>query len=63
MVKILAASIKDAGFGIDSMHNFRNLPGVQSDTGNEQTLVIWTAKGMDLAEIGSRLQAVSEPLP
>jgi hypothetical protein len=45
------------------MHNFRNLHGGQSDTGNEQTLVIWTAKGMDLAKIGSRLQAVSEPLP
>jgi plastocyanin len=59
----IAASIKNAGFGIDSMHNFKDLRGGQSDTGDEQTLVIWTANGIDLSEIGSRLQAISEPLP
>jgi plastocyanin len=62
-VQNIAASIKNAGFGIDSMHNFKDLRGGQSDTGDEQTLVIWTANGMDLNEIGSRLQAISEPLP
>ena len=62
-VQNVAASIKDAGFGIDSMHNFKDLRGGQSDTGDEQTLVIWTANGMDLNEIGSGLQAISEPLP
>jgi plastocyanin len=62
-VQNIAASIKNAGFGIDSMHNFKDLRGGQSDTGDEQTLVIWTANGMDLSEIGSRLQAISEPLP
>jgi plastocyanin len=62
-VQNIAASIKNAGFGIDSMHNFKDLRGGQSDTGDEQTLVIWTANGMDLSEIGSRLQTISEPLP
>jgi hypothetical protein len=55
--------IKHTGFGIDSMHNFKDLRGGQSDTGDEQTLVIWTANGMDLNEVVSRLQAISEPLP
>ena len=62
-IQDIVADIKDAGFGIDSMHNFKDLRGGQSDTGDEQTLVIWTANGMDLNEIGSRLQAISEPLP
>ncbi|MGI8832668.1 MAG: cupredoxin domain-containing protein [Nitrososphaeraceae archaeon] len=62
-VQNIAASIKNAGFGIDSMHNFKDLRGGQSDTGDEQTLVIWTANGMDLSEIGSQLQAISQPLP
>jgi len=43
--------------------NFKDLRGGQSDTGDEQMLVLWTANGMDLSEIGSRLQAISEPLP
>jgi plastocyanin len=62
-VQSVAASIKNAGFGIDSMHNFQDLRGGQPDTGDKQTLVIWTTNGMDLSEIGSRLQAVSEDLP
>ena len=62
-VQSIVADIEDAGFGIDSMHSFKDLRGGQSDTGDEQTLVIWTANGMDLNEIGSRLQAISEPLP
>jgi plastocyanin len=62
-IQNIAATIRNAGFGIDSMHNFKDLRGGQSDTGDEQTLVIWTANGMDLSEIGSRLQAISEPLP
>jgi plastocyanin len=62
-VQNIVASIKDAGFGIDSMHNFKDLRGGQSDTGDEQTLVILTASGMDLNEVASKLQAISEPLP
>jgi plastocyanin len=62
-VQNIATTIKDAGFGIDSMQNFRDLRGGQSDTGDEQTLVIWTANGMDLSEVASKLQTISQPLP
>ena len=63
MAQDVVNGMRSSGFGIDSMHNFKDLRGGQSDTGDEQTLVIWTANGMDLSEIGSRLQAISEPLP
>jgi plastocyanin len=62
MVQDVVNGMRSSGFGIDSMHNFKDLRGGQSDTGDEQTLVIWTANGMHLNEIGSRLQAISEPL-
>ena len=62
-IENIATSIRDAGFEIDSMHNFQDLRGGQSDTGDEQTLVIWTANGMDLSEIGSALQEISEDMP
>jgi plastocyanin len=62
-VQNIATTIKDAGFGIDSMQNFKDLRGGQSDTGDEQTLVIWTANGMDLNEVASKLQTISQPLP
>jgi plastocyanin len=62
-VQSIATNIKNAGFGIDSMHNFKDLRGGQSDTGDEQTLVVWTADGMDTEEIGSALKSISEDLP
>jgi plastocyanin len=62
-VQSIAASIKNAGFGIDSMHNFKDLRGGQSDTGDEQTLVIWTANGMDIERVQSALKSISEDLP
>jgi plastocyanin len=62
-VQNIATNIKNAGFGIDSMHNFKDLRGGQSDTGDEQTLVIWTADTMDIGEIGSALKSISEDLP
>jgi hypothetical protein len=42
-----AVSFKHVGFEIDSMHNL-DLIGGQSDTGDEESLVIWTANGVDL---------------
>jgi len=63
MFSSIATNIKNAGFGIDSMHNFQDLRGGQSDTGDEQTLVIWTADGMDIKNIGSALKSISEDLP
>ena len=58
MVQVVVNEMPSSDFGIDSMHNFKDLRGGQSDTGDEQALVIWTANGMDLSEIGSRLQAI-----
>jgi len=37
--------------------------GGQSDTGDEQVLVIWTSAGKGLDEITSHLGEISEPLP
>jgi hypothetical protein len=34
-------SLKSAGFGIDSMQNFKDLRGGQEDTGDIQTLLVW----------------------
>ena len=62
-IESIAASIKNAGLGIDSMHNFQDLRGGQSDTGDEQTLVVWTSTGKSLDDIASQLQEISEPLP
>ena len=45
------------------MHNFKDLRGGQSDTGDEQTLVIWTANGMDIERVESALKSISENLP
>jgi hypothetical protein len=45
------------------MHNFKDLRGGQSDTGDEQTLVVWTADGMDIEGTGSALKSISEDLP
>jgi hypothetical protein len=56
-VQNIIASFKNAGFGIDSIHNFKDLRGGQSETGDEQSLVMWTAYRMDLNEIGSRLSS------
>ena len=56
-------SMKSAGFGIDGMHTFTDLRGGQSDTGDEQVLVVWTTVGKSLDEITSYLGEVSEPLP
>ena len=63
MVQDVVNGMRSSGFGIGSMHNFKDLRGGQSDTGDEQTLVIWTDNGMDLSEIGLRLQVISESLP
>jgi hypothetical protein len=45
------------------VHNFKYLRGGQSDTGDGQTLVIWTADGIDVEEIGSALKSISQDLP
>ena len=51
------------GFNIDSTHNFKDLRGGQSGTGDEQTLMVWTTAGMDLSTITTNLQEFSSGLP
>lgn len=55
----------EATFDARSEHSskFQKNYEVESGTGDEQSLVIWTANCMDLNEIGSQLDAISEPLP
>jgi hypothetical protein len=63
IVQDVVSGMRSGGFGIDSMHNFKDLRGGQSGTGDEQTLVVWTAGGKSLDEITSQLQEISTGLP
>jgi plastocyanin len=63
MVQSVADEMKNAGFGIDSMHNFKDLRGGQSDTGDEQVLVVWTTAGKSLDDVTSQIGEISEGLP
>jgi plastocyanin len=56
-------SLKSAGFGIDSMQNFRDLRGGQEGTGDIQTLLVWTANGMELSNVIAQLKQISSSLP
>jgi hypothetical protein len=47
--------LKGRDFNIDSPHNFKDLRGGQSGTGDEQTLIVWTTSGIDLSTITSNL--------
>lgn len=63
MVQNVLNEMRSGGFGIDSMHNFKDLRGGQSDTGDEQTLVVWTTGGKSLNDITSQIRQLSEGLP
>jgi plastocyanin len=55
--------LANRGFTVDSTHNFKDLRGGQSGTGDEQTLIVWTTAGMDLSTIAINLQEFSSGLP
>jgi plastocyanin len=63
MVQSVADEMRNAGFGIDSMHAFTDLRGGQEDTGDEQVLVVWTTAGKSLDDSTSQLKQISEGLP
>ena len=63
MMQEVTNEMRNAGFAIDSMHNFKDLRGGQSDTGDEQALVIWTSAGKSLEDVTSQLGEISEGLP
>jgi|SRR5215204_2822511 len=60
MVQDVTDEMRSAGFAMDSMHHLR---GGQSDTGDEQVLVIWTSAGKSLEDVTSQLGEISEGLP
>ena len=62
-VQSYTTDLDSRGFNIDSTHNFKDLRGGQSGTGDEQTLIVWTTGGMDLSTIVSNLQEFSSELP
>jgi plastocyanin len=63
MVQDVTDEMRNVGFAINSMHNFKDLRGGQSDTGDEQVLVIWTFAGKSLDDVTSQLGEISEGLP
>ena len=63
MMQGVIDGMRNVGFAIDSMHNFKDLRGGQSDTGDEQVLVIWTSAGKSLEDVTSQLGEISEGLP
>lgn len=62
-IQTYTTDLESRGFIIDSTHNFKDLRGGQSGTGDEQTLVVWTTAGMDLSTIATNLQEFSSGLP
>lgn len=55
--------LQSRGFTVNSMHNSKDLRGGQSETGDEQTLIVWTAAGMGLSNVATNLQEFSSGLP
>jgi len=62
-IQTYTTDLKSRGFNIDSTHNFKDLRGGQSGTGDEQTLIVWATSGMDLSTVASNLQEFSSGLP
>ena len=62
-IQTYTTDLENRGFNIDSTHNFKDLRGGQSGTGDEQTLIVWTTSGIDLSTIGLNLQEFSSELP
>ena len=62
-IQTYTTDLESRGFNIDSTHNFKDLRGGQSGTGDEQTLILWTTSGIDLSSIASSLQEFSSGLP
>jgi len=63
MVQDVTDEMRNVGFAINSMHNFKDLRGRQEDTGDEQVLIVWTAAGKSLEDVTSQLGEISEGLP
>ena len=62
-IQTYTTDLESRGFNIDSTHNFKDLRGGQSGTGDEQTMIVWTTAGMDLSTIATNLLGFSSGLP
>ena len=62
-IQTYTTDLESKGFAIDSTHNFKDLRGGQSGTGDEQTLIMWTTSGMSLSDIVTNLQEFALELP
>ena len=62
-IQTYTSDLHNRGFAIDSTHNFKDLRGGQSGTGDEQTLIVWTTSGMSLSDIATNLQEFALELP
>jgi plastocyanin len=58
-IQTYTTDLENRGFTIDSTHNFKDLRGGQSGTGDEQTLIVWTTIGMDMSNMATNLQEFS----
>lgn len=56
------SDLTSKGFTIDSTHTFQDLCGGQSGTGPEQTLIVWTTSGMNLQQVISALEEITQSL-
>jgi plastocyanin len=62
-IQTYTTDLQNRGFAIESTHNFKDLRGGQSGTGDEQTLVVWATSGMTLPDIVTNLQEFTLDLP
>jgi len=62
-IQTYTTDLENRGFNINSTHNFKDLRGGQSGTGDEQTLIVWTSTGADLSTIAKNLEEFSSGLP
>jgi hypothetical protein len=59
------SDLENRGFSVLSTHNFKDLRGGQSGTGDEQTLIVWgtSISGTSMDDIISQLSQISSGLP
>ena len=58
------SDLQNRGFLVDSVHNFQDLRGGQSGTGDEQTLIVWRAStNTQIPSVLSQLSELSSQLP
>jgi hypothetical protein len=57
-VDTYAQDLKNSGFTVDSTQNFNDIRA-----GDEQVLLVWTASGIDLDNVISTLQRITQTLP